>query len=59
MDRIAEIQARLAAIHTEIDSAEGEALTALETESRNLLNELNTIHSSGYSMITQSSRQAA
>ena len=43
MDRIAEIQARLAAINTELDSAEGEALTALETESRNLLEELNGI----------------
>ena len=43
MDRIAEIQARLAAINTELDSAEGDALTALETESRNLLDELNGI----------------
>ena len=41
MDRIAEIQARLAEINTLIDTAEGEAFTALETESRNLLNELN------------------
>lgn len=40
MDRIAEIQARLAAINTEIDGATGEALTALETESRSLLEEL-------------------
>ena len=43
MDRIAEIQARLAAINTELDTAEGEALTALETESRTLLDELNGI----------------
>jgi len=43
MDRIAEIQARLAAINTELDTAEGDALTALETESRTLLNELNSI----------------
>lgn len=41
MDRITEIQARLAAINNEIDGAEGEALTALETESRTLLEELN------------------
>lgn len=43
MDRIAEIQARLAAINAELDNAEGEALTALETESRNLLAELTGI----------------
>lgn len=43
MDRISEIQARLAAINTEIDTAEGDALTALETEARNLTDELNTI----------------
>lgn len=43
MDRIAEIQARLAAINAEIDTAEGEALTALETESRSLLEELTGI----------------
>lgn len=43
MDRIAEIQARLAAINTELDTAEGEALTALETESRNLLTELDKL----------------
>lgn len=43
MDRIAEIQARLAAINAELDSAEGEALTALETESRSLLTELTDI----------------
>lgn len=41
MDRISEIQARLAAINTELDSAEGDALTALESESRTLLEELN------------------
>ena len=43
MDRIAEIQARLAAINTELDTAEGDALTALESESRSLLDELNGI----------------
>ncbi len=41
MDRIEEIQARLAAINTELDTATGDALTALETEARNLTNELN------------------
>lgn len=40
MERIAEIQARLAAINAEIDTATGDDLTALETESRNLLEEL-------------------
>ena len=40
MDRISEIQARLAAINTEMDSAEGEAFTALETEARNLMTEM-------------------
>lgn len=43
MDRIAEIQARLAAINTELDTAEGEILTNLETESRNLLEELKNL----------------
>lgn len=43
MDRISEIQARLAAINTELDTAEGDALTALESESRSLLDELNTL----------------
>lgn len=43
MDRISEIQARLAAINTEIDTAEGDALTALETESRSLLDEMKSI----------------
>ena len=43
MDRISEIQARLAAINTEMDSAEGEAFTALETEVRSLTEELNGI----------------
>ena len=43
MDRISEIQARLAAINAEIDTAEGDALTALETESRSLLAELKSI----------------
>ena len=40
MKTIAEIQARLAAIATEIDTAEGDALTALEEESRGLLEQL-------------------
>ena len=40
MDRIAEIQARLAAINTEMDNAEGEAFTALETEARSLMEEM-------------------
>lgn len=43
MDRINEIQARLAEINTQLDTAEGEALTALETESRTLLAELQTL----------------
>lgn len=41
MDRINEIQARLAEINAAIDTATGEALAALETESRTLLEELN------------------
>ena len=41
--RIQEILARLAAINTEIETAEGEVLTALEEESRTLLAELNTL----------------
>jgi HK97 family phage major capsid protein len=41
MERITEIQARLAAISTELEAATGEALTALENESRSLLEELN------------------
>lgn len=49
MDRIAEIQARLAEINTLIDTAEGEALTALETESRSLLDELNTLQQTAQS----------
>ena len=40
MERIAEIQARLAAINAEIDNAEGEVLTNLENESRTLLAEM-------------------
>lgn len=40
MERIAEIQARLAAINTELDTATGEALEALEAESRSLLEEM-------------------
>ena len=42
-ERMNEIQARLAAINSEIETAEGEALTALENESRSLLDELNGI----------------
>ncbi len=41
MERINEIQARLAAIATEIEGATGEAFTALETEARSLTEELN------------------
>ena len=36
MARIDEINARLAAISSELDAAEGDALTALETEVTNL-----------------------
>ena len=43
MDRISEIQARLAAINNEIDAAEGDVLTALETEARSLTEELKNI----------------
>lgn len=43
MDRINEIQARLAAINTELEAAQGDALTALEEESRTLLAELDGI----------------
>ena len=39
--RIEEILARLAAISTELETATGEAFTALETEARNLTTELN------------------
>ena len=39
--RIEEILARLAAINTELETATGEALAALETEARNLTEELN------------------
>lgn len=49
MDRITEIQARLAAINAEIDSATGDALTALETESRNLLAELQNLQNEAQS----------
>lgn len=52
MNRIQEIQARLAAINTELDTAEGDALTALEQESRSLLEELQTIEN------TEQARQA-
>lgn len=41
MDRIAEIQARLAEIDKEIDGTTGEAFDKLETEARNLTAELN------------------
>ena len=40
MDRIEDIQARLAEIDAAIDTATGDDLTALETESRTLLDEL-------------------
>lgn len=40
MDRINEIQARLAAIATELENATGDNLTALETEARGLTEEL-------------------
>ena len=43
MNRIAEIQARLAEINASIDTASGDDLAALETESRSLLEELNTL----------------
>ncbi len=43
MKTIEEIQARLAEINAAIDTAEGEALTALETESRGLLEQLETM----------------
>ncbi len=43
MERINEIQARLAAIATEIETATGDAFTALETEARTLTEELNTL----------------
>lgn len=41
--RIDEIMARLAAINTELETATGEALTALETEARSLTDELNAL----------------
>ena len=47
--RIAEIQARLAEINAELDNATGEALTALETESRTLLEELNGLQQAAQS----------
>lgn len=43
MNRLEEIQARLAAIATEIETATGDALTALETEVANLTEERNSI----------------
>ena len=43
MDRISEIQARLAAIDAELENASGETLTNLETEARSLTDELNGI----------------
>lgn len=41
--RINEILARLAAINTELETATGDALTALETEARSLTEELNAL----------------
>lgn len=43
MERIAEIQARLAEINAALDTATGDALTALEEESRGLLEEMNRL----------------
>lgn len=43
MNRIDEIQARLAKINTAIDTATGDELTALETEARGLLDELHKL----------------
>ena len=43
MNRIDEIQARLAEINTAIDTATGDELTALETEARGLLDELHQL----------------
>jgi len=43
MDRITEIQARLAEINTALDAATGEELTNLENESRSLLDEMNKL----------------
>lgn len=43
MERITEIQARLAEINAALDSATGDELTALETESRGLLDEMKKI----------------
>jgi HK97 family phage major capsid protein len=43
MERINEIQARLAEINAALDNATGEALTALEEESRGLLEEMNRL----------------
>ena len=43
MNRIKEIQARLAEINTALDTATGETLTALEEESRGLLEEMNSL----------------
>lgn len=41
MERIREIQARLAAIQAELETAEGEILAALEAEARSLIEEMN------------------
>ena len=49
MDHISEIQARLAEINNEIDAATGDALTALETESRSLLEELTNLQNEAQS----------
>lgn len=43
MERIEEIKSRLAAISIDIDHVEGEDLTALESESRSLLDELESL----------------
>lgn len=43
MERINEIQARLAEINAQLDNVTGEELTALETESRSLLEELQSL----------------
>ena len=45
MEKIKNIQARLAEINNAIDTATGDELTALETESRNLLDELTRLQS--------------
>jgi HK97 family phage major capsid protein len=44
MKRISEIQARLAEINVALDTATGDALTALEAEARGLMDELNRLN---------------